>query len=48
MAEQAALGQDVIDFAGVLRLPRFAVAGYDWGGRPAAIVLRRFVSVVQP
>src|SRR5262249_38726890 len=30
MAEQAAIGQDVIDFADALRLPRFAVAGYDW------------------
>ena len=37
MAEQAAIGQDVIDFADVLRLDRFAVAGYDWGGRAAAI-----------
>src|SRR5689334_4211326 len=37
MAEQAAIGQDVIDFADALKLPRFAVAGYDWGGRAAAI-----------
>jgi pimeloyl-ACP methyl ester carboxylesterase len=37
MAEQAAIGQDIIDFADALRLPRFAVAGYDWGGRAAAI-----------
>jgi pimeloyl-ACP methyl ester carboxylesterase len=37
MAEQAAIGQDVIDFADGLRLTRFAVAGYDWGGRAAAI-----------
>jgi pimeloyl-ACP methyl ester carboxylesterase len=37
-AQQAALGQDVIDFADALRLPRFAVTGYDWGGRAAAIV----------
>jgi pimeloyl-ACP methyl ester carboxylesterase len=37
MAEQAAIGQDVVDFANALRLPRFAVAGYDWGGRAAAI-----------
>ena len=37
MAEQAALGQDVIDFADALRVPRFALAGYDWGGRAAAI-----------
>ena len=36
-AEQAAIGQDVIDFADALRLPRFAVAGYDWGGRAAQI-----------
>jgi pimeloyl-ACP methyl ester carboxylesterase len=38
MAEQAALGQDVVDFADALRLPQFAVAGYDWGGRAACIV----------
>ncbi|PWU00304.1 MAG: alpha/beta hydrolase [Terriglobia bacterium] len=37
MAEQAAIGQDVIDFADALRLPQFAVSGYDWGGRAAAI-----------
>ena len=37
MAEQAAIGQDVIDFADALKLPRFAVSGYDWGGRAAAI-----------
>jgi pimeloyl-ACP methyl ester carboxylesterase len=36
-AEQAAIGQDVIDFADALKLPRFAVAGYDWGGRAACI-----------
>src|SRR5437660_11445625 len=37
MAEQAAIGQDVVDFADALRLPRFAVAGFDWGGRAAAV-----------
>jgi pimeloyl-ACP methyl ester carboxylesterase len=37
MAEQAAIGQDVIDFSDALGLRRFAVAGYDWGGRAAAI-----------
>src|SRR5262245_34040627 len=37
MAEQAAIGQDVIDFADALRIQRFAVCGYDWGGRAAAI-----------
>jgi pimeloyl-ACP methyl ester carboxylesterase len=36
-AEQAAIGQDVIDFADALKLGRFAVCGYDWGGRAAAI-----------
>jgi pimeloyl-ACP methyl ester carboxylesterase len=37
VAEQAAIGQDLIDFADALHLPRFAVAGYDWGGRAACI-----------
>jgi pimeloyl-ACP methyl ester carboxylesterase len=37
MAQQAAIGQDVIDFADALKLQRFAVAGYDWGGRAACI-----------
>ena len=37
MAQQAAIGQDVIDFADALKLPRFALVGYDWGGRAAAI-----------
>jgi pimeloyl-ACP methyl ester carboxylesterase len=37
-AEQAAIGQDLLDFADALRLQRMAVAGYDWGGRAAAIV----------
>ena len=38
MAEQAALAQDVIDLADALKLRRFAVCGYDWGGRAACIV----------
>ena len=37
MAQQAAIGQDVIDLADALGLARFAVGGYDWGGRAAAI-----------
>ena len=37
MAEQAAIGQDVIDFADALKLETFAVAGYDWGGRAAQV-----------
>ena len=36
-AEQAAIGQDVIDFADALGLARFAVAGFDWGGRAACV-----------
>ena len=37
MAEQAAIGQDVIDFADGLKLQKFALAGFDWGGRAACI-----------
>ena len=37
MAQQAAIGQDLLDLADALRLQRFAVAGYDWGGRAACI-----------
>lgn len=37
MAEQAAIGQDVIDLADALKLQRFAVGGFDWGGRAAGI-----------
>lgn len=37
-AEQAAIAQDVIDFADALELKQFVVAGFDWGGRAACIV----------
>jgi len=37
MAEQAAIGQDLIDFADALGVKQMALAGYDWGGRAAAI-----------
>ncbi len=37
MAEQAAIGQDVVDFAEALGIPQFALAGYDWGNRAACI-----------
>ena len=36
-AEQAAIAQDLIDFADALSIERFAVVGYDWGGRAACI-----------
>jgi pimeloyl-ACP methyl ester carboxylesterase len=38
MAEQAALAQDVLDFADALEVDRFAMAGFDWGNRAACIV----------
>ena len=37
MAQQAAIGQDVLDFMDALRLGSVALAGYDWGGRAACI-----------
>ena len=37
MAEQAAIAQDVVDFADVLGLEQFALAGFDWGNRAACI-----------
>lgn len=36
-AEQAALAQDVFDFADALGIERFALAGFDWGNRAACI-----------
>ena len=36
-AEQAAIAQDVIDFADALGIERFATAGFDWGNRAACI-----------
>jgi pimeloyl-ACP methyl ester carboxylesterase len=37
MAQQAAIGQDLIEFIDALRLARVALSGYDWGGRAACI-----------
>ncbi len=37
MAQQAAIGQDLLDFMDALALPRVALAGYEWGGRAACI-----------
>ncbi len=51
MAEQAALAQDIIDLADALKIKRFAVAGFDWGGRAglvaAALNPARVRAVVQ-
>ena len=43
MAEQAALAQDLIDFADGLGIERFALAGFDWGNRAACIA-----SILEP
>ncbi|MDA1129623.1 MAG: alpha/beta hydrolase [Chloroflexi bacterium] len=43
MAEQAAIGQDVVDFAEALGIGLFATAGFDWGNRAACIT-----SILQP
>jgi pimeloyl-ACP methyl ester carboxylesterase len=37
MAEQAAIAQDVVDFADALGLAEYALAGFDWGNRAACI-----------
>src|ERR671925_1074998 len=37
MAQQAAIGQDLLDFMDALGLERAALSGYDWGGRAACI-----------
>lgn len=35
--QQAALGQDVVEFADALGLKQFLLAGFDWGARAASI-----------
>jgi len=37
MAQQAAIGQDLLDFMDALGLGTAGLAGYDWGGRAACI-----------
>src|SRR5205814_8972852 len=37
MAQQAAIGQDLLEFMDALALRPAARAGYDWGGRAACI-----------
>jgi pimeloyl-ACP methyl ester carboxylesterase len=37
MAQQAAIGQDLLEFMDALNLGPAALAGYDWGGRAACI-----------
>jgi pimeloyl-ACP methyl ester carboxylesterase len=37
MAQQAALGQDLLDFMDALQIRSAALAGYDWGGRAACL-----------
>ena len=38
-SEQAAIAQDVVDFAEALGVGQFAVAGFDWGNRAACIAV---------
>ena len=38
MGEQAAMAQDVVDLADALHIQKFALVGYDWGGRASGIV----------
>lgn len=35
--QQAAIGQDVVDFLDALKIKQALVAGYDWGGRAACV-----------
>jgi pimeloyl-ACP methyl ester carboxylesterase len=37
MAQQAAIGRDLLDFMDALGLGQATLAGYDWGGRAACI-----------
>jgi pimeloyl-ACP methyl ester carboxylesterase len=37
MAQQAAIGQDLLDFMDAVGIERAGLAGYDWGGRAACI-----------
>ena len=37
MAQQAAIGQDLVDLMDALHIESAAMAGYDWGGRAACI-----------
>jgi pimeloyl-ACP methyl ester carboxylesterase len=37
MAQQAAIGQDLMDFMDALGIRQAVLAGYDWGGRAACI-----------
>src|SRR5436190_3520656 len=37
MAQQAAIGQDLLDFMDALGVASAGLAGYDWGGRAACI-----------
>ena len=37
MAQQAAIGQDLLEFMDALRIDSAALSGYDWGGRAACL-----------
>lgn len=44
--QQAAVGQDLLDFLDALSIPRAILVGYDWGGRAACIVSALYPSRV--
>ncbi|MGK4584326.1 alpha/beta fold hydrolase [Kitasatospora sp. HPMI-4] len=45
--QQAALGQDLMDFMDALGIERAVVAGYDWGGRAACVAAAAWPERVQ-
>ena len=45
--QQAALGQDLLNFMDALKISRAVLAGYDWGGRAACIVSALYPDRVQ-
>ena len=45
--QQAALGQDLLDFMDALNIPTATLVGYDWGGRAACIVSALWPARVQ-
>ncbi|AEW99848.1 alpha/beta fold hydrolase [Streptantibioticus cattleyicolor] len=45
--QQAALGQDLLDFMDALGIERAVVAGYDWGGRAACVAAAAWPERIQ-
>ncbi|MBO1415603.1 alpha/beta fold hydrolase [Streptomyces sp. FH025] len=45
--QQAAIGQDLLDFMDALEIERAVVAGYDWGGRAACVAAAAWPERIQ-